>query len=308
MIKTKESYTLRQVVELTGISEFTLRAWELRYKAIRPHRTETGRRRYSSEDILRAKALLDLTALGHRIGSIAELPLLQLQTLLAERNFGAVAPAPQKSVDIKYVNQTIAAADDFDWDRAEAIFERMLVKLRPKVFIRDFVLPLIFEINNQVAQERFTIAQEHIFSAMIRDALFRIRRRAAEKLKSKTRFLFATPEGDFHDTGLLIAAVMASLEGLRHLYLGANVPARDLCDTALRYKASHIVVSSTISKAEGAREDLFDWLHFMDRHLSPSTSIWIAGRNTSGIQMELRRGFLTISSFSQLEELLSDVE
>lgn len=305
-MKDKAEYSLRQVVELTGISEFTLRGWESRYRAIRPKRSKTGRRLYTSNDILKAKALLDLTLRGHRIGVIASKDIEELHQLLQERDLlNNDADAVIKS-EIQYeeVSQLIEMADQFDWDQVEASMDRLRIKLKARRFIHHFLLPLLSEINHQVAQGRLTIAQEHIISAMIRDNLYTIRRQQRINRKSERRFILATPEGDFHDTGLLIAAVMIALEGLPHLFLGANVPARDLCETALRYSASHILLSSTISKKEGAREDLFDWLNFMDRQLPTKTAIWTAGRNTRGLSIDLKREFRIITNFGELDQLL----
>ena len=88
-----QSFSLRQVVELTGVSEFTLRGWESRYQAFRPRRTGSGRRRYTKADILRARALLELTARGQRISSIATLPLSELEELIAE--IGVIVGTPK---------------------------------------------------------------------------------------------------------------------------------------------------------------------------------------------------------------------
>ena len=44
-------YNMKAVVEATGISAATLRAWERRYGALSPGRTDSGYRLYSARDI-----------------------------------------------------------------------------------------------------------------------------------------------------------------------------------------------------------------------------------------------------------------
>ena len=47
----KKYYTIREVSELLGLPLPTLRYWESRFTIIKPRRTSTGRRMYTSSDI-----------------------------------------------------------------------------------------------------------------------------------------------------------------------------------------------------------------------------------------------------------------
>ncbi|NJL24882.1 MAG: MerR family DNA-binding transcriptional regulator [Calothrix sp. SM1_5_4] len=48
MRPSQEHLSIGTVARITGLSEFTLRAWERRYRALEPRRTPSGRRLYSS--------------------------------------------------------------------------------------------------------------------------------------------------------------------------------------------------------------------------------------------------------------------
>ena len=92
-------YRIGSVADLTGIPPHTLRAWERRYDAAVPVRTEAGFRLYSEEDVGRLSLIKRLSDLGHAIGSIANLGLKELQDRLAraeERGWrsGGVVKAP----------------------------------------------------------------------------------------------------------------------------------------------------------------------------------------------------------------------
>ena len=44
-------FTIGEVASMIGFSPHTIRAWERRHKILKPHRTPSGQRRYSVEDV-----------------------------------------------------------------------------------------------------------------------------------------------------------------------------------------------------------------------------------------------------------------
>jgi hypothetical protein len=79
--ETLPRHSIAVVSRRTGLSQLVLRAWERRYHVVEPGRTESGRRRYSDLDIVRLGLLRRLTAADHRIGDVANLPLVELREL-----------------------------------------------------------------------------------------------------------------------------------------------------------------------------------------------------------------------------------
>ena len=75
-------YTLNEVVKLTGIPKQTLHAWERRYRAVVPIRSESNRRAYAKEEVYRLRLLKELVDSGQRIGKIADLDTAALEKLL----------------------------------------------------------------------------------------------------------------------------------------------------------------------------------------------------------------------------------
>ena len=61
----------------------TLRVWERRYGLTQPSLSPGGQRLYSADDVRRLAVLKQLTDLGHAIGSLASLDLVQLQGVAA---------------------------------------------------------------------------------------------------------------------------------------------------------------------------------------------------------------------------------
>ncbi len=77
-------YPIRAVSKITGISLDTLRAWERRYKAVVPERSDRGRQ-YGPEDIERLLLLNQLVQKGHAIGGIASRSDEELRDLLNQQ-------------------------------------------------------------------------------------------------------------------------------------------------------------------------------------------------------------------------------
>src|SRR4051812_47641703 len=79
-------YPLRAVMRRTGLSADVIRAWERRYMAVSPERSEGGQRLYSERDVVRLGLLARATTEGHSIGEIARLEVDALEALLRGPN------------------------------------------------------------------------------------------------------------------------------------------------------------------------------------------------------------------------------
>lgn len=302
--KGETHYNIRQVINLTGASEFLLRTWELRYRAITPKRTDTGRRIYTEKDILRIRALVELTkeenTQKRKISEIANLPLDELTALMGERENLAT------TVQHQPVNHLVELVDQYRWDDLERQFHLQRKKLSPGVFVKDYLLNLIRETNYQVALGRFTIAQEHILSALIKESLSILKAELKTKIHDNShRYVISSPEGDHHDIGLIIASTLIANAGKKGYYLGPNMPKQELAHTCMRLNATHLVIASTLSKAEGAKDDLMNYLEFLDHHLPKKIEFLVAGRNSAHLSISLRnRNVHLVRDFQEFESLI----
>jgi MerR family transcriptional regulator, light-induced transcriptional regulator len=75
-------FPIRLVVRRTGLSASVLRAWERRYGAVVPERSEGGQRLYSESDVRKLILLKDLVEVGHTIGQVATQEEDELRSLL----------------------------------------------------------------------------------------------------------------------------------------------------------------------------------------------------------------------------------
>lgn len=295
----REIYSLRQVVELTGLSEFTLRGWENRYTAFRPGRTGTGRREYTAKDLQRAILLRELTNRGRKIGDIAHLPVTKLSALLESDDL-AHTPADEPPE----VVETLRLASLQEWEEIEKLFRTLAQRRAPLSVALDVVVPLLAGLSRIVALGRFSIAQEHLLSSLVKELLHALRARAPVPPAHAARVLIAAPEGDYHELGILLANVLVALHGFRTLYLGPNSPKADICETALQFGATHVLLGATVGRAEDGREALPSFVHFLDTHLPPKTTIWLGGREGASFQAVLSRSHAIFATITEFEAAL----
>ena len=74
----------------------TLRVWERRYSLTQSELTPSGQRLYSADDIRRLALIKQLTDLGHAIGSLAPLDMLQLQRVASTHAQALAATQPNE--------------------------------------------------------------------------------------------------------------------------------------------------------------------------------------------------------------------
>jgi DNA-binding transcriptional MerR regulator/methylmalonyl-CoA mutase cobalamin-binding subunit len=297
---SKNEFSIRQVVELTGVSEYVLRAWELRYGAFKPRRTETGRRLYSRSDLQKASALSELTQKGIKISEIASLDFTQLSNRLSHQKLKTEIEAHATP---PIVQEILNSAQKFVWEQCRKTLLTQRKKLKTPQYIHQLILPLTQAIGLLVVNDDLSIAQEHILSSFIKENLSALE---ADRLPthSSKRVVLACPEGDIHEIGLLVALALIRNAGLTTLYLGPNTPTRALCESAIRFRATHVLISSTIAQNEGAKEDFLQTLHFLDQQLPKKIKFWLGGRNIASSNFSLSRSHKKIKNFEQLETIV----
>ena len=83
-------YAIKDLERLSGIKAHTLRIWEQRYGILKPERTGTNIRYYTSDDLKRILNISLLNCNGFKISKIAKLPdeeiIKQAQSILNNYN------------------------------------------------------------------------------------------------------------------------------------------------------------------------------------------------------------------------------
>jgi methylmalonyl-CoA mutase cobalamin-binding subunit len=268
----------------------TLRAWERRYRIVRPARDDRGRV-YSDADVRRLQLLAAAVARGHAIGRLSSLDDAAVSALLEvprglpgaslpadpaaprRRGRGAAAPVDAAARPAAPIGRVLAALRRFDASEVERELGRLAAALPPRELVHEWVVPLMRQTGREWHAGRLSTAQEHLLSAALRSLLGAIIR-AMPQGGRRPNLLLATLARDRHEFGILGAAMLAALSGLRVTYLGCDLPADEIVDAARRSGAAAVVLGITYAetRARTAGE-----LERVTRRLPAGTELWVGG-------------------------------
>ena len=279
------TYPLRTAARLTGLSPELLRAWERRHGVVEPLRTPGGTRRYSTADLERLRLVKAAVDAGNRISQVARLELEELKRVSA----GAEA-RPGGRLD-----EILALLDHFDSAEVRRLLSLQLSALGAARFARDLALPLVREIGDRWANGQMGIACEHLATGVLRSLLGSALAPTATSLFGP-RIVFATPAGERHELGLLMAALTALGAGANPIYLGVELPVEDLLSAVDGTDAAALALSIvTISSAEATR--VVDALR---GGLSAPIHLWLGGAGAS--ELELPPGVEYMATLEDFEQ------
>jgi DNA-binding transcriptional MerR regulator len=280
------THPIQVVASRTGISTHVLRAWEKRYGTVRPARSASGRRLYSDADIARLRLIRDAIGGGRRIGDVARLPAAELERLVAEdRALAAAAPpaAGPTPSEPAFLPQALAVVRRADQDGLRALLSRAIVVLTPARFIDELATPLMHQVGTLWERGELSPGHEHAAT----EAMRRVLTETLDLLQPPNggpALLVATPSGQRHEIGALLAATVAALEGWRVTYLGADLPARDIGRVALDAQAAAVAVSITASDPDTPGE-----IATLREAVGPDLPILVGGRQAAALHGSAQR-------------------
>jgi methanogenic corrinoid protein MtbC1 len=111
-------------------------------------------------------------------------------------------------------------------------FEKLLNRQIAEEGIEETVTGVIFTFLERVGilwqTNRLRPVQEHITTAIVRQKIIHAIEGLPFAQNNAPLFILFLPEGEFHELGLLYVYYLLRKQGLSALYLGANVPLKDL--------------------------------------------------------------------------------
>jgi MerR family transcriptional regulator, light-induced transcriptional regulator len=277
-------YPIKVVSQMTGLSVHVIRAWEKRYCVVEPDRTDTNRRLYSEEDIDKLKLLNDALRLGHHIGGVANLSLAELKILLSKETKSTIeikndfTPVSSEKIVEELLSESLEAIKDYNAKKLESILLNASSKLTQPILIESLIIPLVYKVGDLWHSGELRVANEHLASSVIRGFLYNLLDSYSLN-DSAPVMVTATPRGQEHELGALIAGVVAASSGWKVIYLGSNLPAEEIGAVVSHLKARVVALSIVYPN---------DDLHLKhelkkSKHLLPDgVSIIVGGRAASG--------------------------
>lgn len=296
-------YPIRAVAKLTGIPVDTLRAWERRYRAVTPDRSARGRL-YSDAEVRRLLLMRSAVDGGHAIGQVAGLSDAELRDLAhAPLAFGN-NPRPEtatRAVDPN-LQPLLRAIESFDYSATSEELSRLALLLSPAGMVHEVVLPLLRLTGENWENGTFQIAQEHMFSACLRNLLGGLVR-LHRPVNGAARILLTTPSDELHEFGILAAAMLAVAQGSPVTYLGPNLPPGEILSATEKCRANVVVLGIMKSNATPAVKR--DMTRLMSE-LPVSTELWAGGTGAAEVFEGMARdGTFILKDLADFERHLS---
>jgi DNA-binding transcriptional MerR regulator/methylmalonyl-CoA mutase cobalamin-binding subunit len=254
---TEARHPIGVVSSRCGLPQDLLRAWERRYAAVTPHRTDTGRRLYSEHDLEKLAVLKLAVESGRRIGDVANLSVEEIQTLIREDKAAGVAPSRSRPEvgdsrePDEYVQTALTAIEGLDGGELDRVLHQATVDLSPPTLRDEVIRPLLERVGERWRAGSLRIANEHFASAVIRSFLGALRLNGHGTPGSGT-VVVATPAGQRHELGALLAAKAALEIGWDPVYLGPDLPAAEIA-AAARQRGARVVALSIVCPANDPR-------------------------------------------------------
>jgi MerR family transcriptional regulator, light-induced transcriptional regulator len=271
------------VARRTGLKPDLIRAWERRYGAVEPGRSDTRRRFYSDEDIARLLLLRRVVGTGRGISQVAGLSNEELEALI-EHEPPATATSPPAmtspggdnldNLAEAFVSRCIVAAQHLDVWELEMQLERASVAFSRTNLIEKLLVPLMHRIGDLWHQGALRPIHEHMASAVVRSFLGGLHGAYRPEITSP-HLVVTTPARQHHELGALIAAATAAGEGWQVTYLGPELPPEEIAAAALQKGARAVALSITYPPDDPI---LMDDLRRLRRLLGPDTVLLVGGR------------------------------
>jgi DNA-binding transcriptional MerR regulator/methanogenic corrinoid protein MtbC1 len=293
-------HPIRVVARRTGLTPATIRAWERRYGAVTPRRSEGGQRLYTDRDVRRLDALRRLTEAGRSISAVAALTPTEAAALLTEdaaiaaasERSSADTPLPGHWTDMAYAS--VRGMDDAGLDRT---LRRALATLGAPRFLAGVAAPLLRQVGEGWQAGNVTPAQEHLGSAVVDRLLAEIAAQSVANEGSK-RLVVATLQGELHALGARLVAAVAALEGWRVSYLGADLPSSEIAGAASVLGARAVAISMVTHDALEARTRELVTLRAA---LDPEVDLLVGGRAAASLDSAMLPGGVT--ALRELDDL-----
>jgi DNA-binding transcriptional MerR regulator/methylmalonyl-CoA mutase cobalamin-binding subunit len=286
-------YTIKTVVQETGIPPATLRAWERRYGVLSPGRSNGGYRLYSERDIAilrwlknqvdtgvsisRAVALLQMR---HQAG---EEPELKLNRGTSEA--AAITPQGARSPDTM-ADELVETLLAFQEGQAEIILNEAFALYPVEVVAEDIIAPALCQIGEMWHRDEASVVQEHFATATLRRRLTALFQAYALAQQGPLAITGSAPS-EWHDVGILLVSLALRRSGWRVIYLGQNVPPEQLQNEIGKLRPALVCLSATMRDSAGALAEIYQAVRAMPE---PRPRLVFGGR-AFNVHPELRASF-----------------
>lgn len=227
------AFTIKDLENLSGIKAHTIRIWEQRYQFLKPHRTTTNIRYYSNDEL---KTVLNIALLNKFGFKISHIDRMQPQEIREK----ILSMADARAIQERIINDLVQEMVCLEMERFEDVLKNYIAAKGIERTVTQIIFPFLEKIGILWLTGHISPAQEHLVTNIIRQKLIVGIETASTHLKIDKTVLLFLPEGEHHELGLLYLYYLLKSRGAKTIYLGANVPVKDV-QHVIRIKKPDIV-------------------------------------------------------------------
>lgn len=288
------AFTIKDLENLSGIKAHTIRIWEQRYDFLKPRRTETNIRSYSNDELKTILNIALLNKYGFKISHIGRMQPQEIRERILSLTDG-------HAMQERLVNELVQEMVDLDMDRFERVIDDYIQLRGVEKTVLHLVFPFLEKIGILWQTGHINPAQEHLVSNTIRQKLIMAIETVMPRTKLDKTFLLFLPEGEHHELGLLFMYYLLKTRGAKTIYLGANVPLKDV-EQVVELKKPDLVFVHLTGTASGFNFEKF--LYHVSQRLGQIPTI-VSGQITQQYKKKVPGCIQFKQSLSEVMEYLS---
>lgn len=291
-------FTIKDLENLSGIKAHTIRIWEQRYSFLKPQRTATNIRYYSSQEL---KTLLNISLLnkyGYKISHINRMSNEELRAKL-------VTLTSQQAQQERIVNDLIQHMIDLNIEEFEHVLDGFIQSRGIEKTINQIIFPFLERIGILWLTDHVNPAQEHLITNIIRQKIIVGIENIVTPFDLQAKVLLFMPENEHHELGLLYLQYLLKSRGVKTIYLGANVPMSDL-EFVVQLKKPDFVYThlTTVMK-----EFNFDKFLAQLKNRITSCPVLVSGLLTQSFEKKLPGGNIRfLKSLQEVNEFIATLK
>lgn len=258
-------YNIKAVVQTTGISSSTLRAWERRYQVCQPQRTDSGYRLYSDRDVAIIRWLKTQVDAGMAISqAVAWLESLTQEAAKLEQVElpGVPVRFPENRIhgekrqssvrDYPALQQELLEALlNYDESGAEQVVSEAFSLYPLELIGENLITPVLVEVGERWHKGNLSVTHEHYITNYLLQRLA-VLLRTVQNPDRGALIWIACPPSEQHEIGAILLTLYLRRAGYQVRFIGKDLPLEDFAREVQQKRPTLVLLSA--STVETARE------------------------------------------------------
>lgn len=281
---TMPLYNIKAVVQATGITPSTLRAWERRYHMCQPQRSESGYRLYSERDLAVIRWLKAQVDAGMTISQAVAWMDSIVEEAGGQEN--AVLPGAGPGTRVGGVSMTTPAAEpvrtqvrdyaslqrdllvallDYDEARADSVMSEAFSMYSVEQVGEHVVMPVLIDIGERWHRGEVSTTTEHFSTNYLLQRLSALLRTVPAGNGGPPIWVGCAP-GELHEVGAMLLTIYLRRAGYSVHYLGQNLHTEDVVRDVARRRPAMILLSASSEESAARLTEMTAQLAELDSH------------------------------------------